>query len=66
MAYVMCRLDHQKNRKIFDWEKHHHYYIEHCELLDANMDENGKPHMNHEYRCYQAWYQGTTRCKLRL
>jgi hypothetical protein len=25
MAYVTCRLDRKKNRKIFDWEKHHHY-----------------------------------------
>jgi hypothetical protein len=40
MAYVTCRLDRQKNRKIFYWEKHHHYYIEQWELLDANVDEN--------------------------
>jgi len=54
MAYMTCRLDRQKNRKIFDWEKHHHYYIEQWELLDANVDENDEPHTNHEYRRYQA------------
>ena len=43
-SYVTCRLDHQKNRKIFDWEKHHHYYIEQWELLD----ENDEPHTNRE------------------
>ena len=56
MAYVMCRLNRQKNRKIFNWEKHHHYYIEQWELLDANVAKNDEPHMNHEYRRYQAWY----------
>ena len=66
ISYVTCRLDRQKNRKIFDWEKHHHYYIEQWELLDANMDENDEPHTNREYRCYQAWYQGVTHCGLRL
>ena len=30
------------------------------------MDENNEPHTNHEYRCYQAWYQCATRCRLRL
>jgi hypothetical protein len=38
MAYMTCRLDRQKNRKIFDWEKHHQSYIEQWELLDANME----------------------------
>ena len=30
------------------------------------MDENNEPHMNHEFRRYQAWYQPATRCKLRV
>ena len=30
------------------------------------MDKNNEPHTNHEYRCYQAWYQRATRCRLRL
>ena len=47
MAYVTCRLDHQKNRKIFYWEKHHHCYIEQWELLDANVDKNDDPHTTH-------------------
>ena len=63
---MMCRLDRQKNRKIFDREKHHQYYIEQWELLHDNMDENNELHMNHEYRRYQAWYQRVTCCKLRL
>ena len=62
----MCRLDRQKNRKIFDWEKHHQYYIEQWELLHDNVDENNEPHMNREFRRYQAWYQRATRCRLRL
>ena len=49
----------------FWWEKHYRYYIEQWELLDANVDENDKPHTNREYRHYQAWYQGVTRCRLR-
>ena len=58
-------LDRQKNRKIFDWENHHQYYIEQWELLH-DMDENNELHMNREYRRYQAWYQRATRCRLRL
>ena len=66
MAYVTCRMDHQKNRKIFYWEKHHHCYIEQWELLDVNVDENDEPHTNREYRRYHAWYQRATCCRLRL
>ena len=62
----MCRLDCQKNRNIFYWEKHHQYYIEQWELLHDNVDENNEPHTNHEYRCYQAWYQRATHCRLRI
>ena len=62
----MCRLDHQKNRKIFDWEKHHKHYIDEWVLWHDNVDDNNLPHMDHEYRRYQAWYQGATRCRLRL
>jgi hypothetical protein len=43
-----------------------HYYIEQWELLDANVDENDEPDMNHENRRYQAWYQGMTHCRMRL
>ena len=28
--------------------------------------ENNEPHMNREFRRYQAWYQRVTRCRLRL
>jgi len=65
-SYVTCRLDRQKNRKIFDWKKHHQYYIEQWELLQDNVDENNEPYMNREFRRYQAWYQGATHCRLRL
>jgi hypothetical protein len=30
------------------------------------VDENDEPHMNREYRHYQAWYQAVTRCRLRV
>ena len=30
------------------------------------MDENNEPHTNHEFRRYQAWYQRSTQCRLRL
>ena len=53
-SYVTCRLDHQKNRKIFYCEKHYKYYIEQWELLHDNVDENNEPHTNREYRRYQA------------
>ena len=62
MVYVTCRLDRQKNKKIFYWEKHRHYYIEQWELLDANVDDNDEPHTNHEYRRYQ----GAACCRLRI
>jgi hypothetical protein len=59
-------LDRKKNRKIFDWDQHHHNYIEEWELFDANVDNNDKPHMNSEYRRYQAWYHRATCLRLRL
>ena len=62
----MCRLDCQKNRKIFDWEKHHQYYIEQWEQMHDNVDENNEPHTNREFRRYQAWYQRATHYRLRL
>ena len=34
--------------------------------MHDNLDDNNKPHMNHEFRRYQAWYQRSTRCRLRL
>jgi hypothetical protein len=34
--------------------------------IGCQHGENDKPHTNGEYRRYQAWYQGVTRCRLRL
>ena len=34
--------------------------------MHDNVDDNNEPHMNHEFRRYQAWYQRATRCRLRL
>jgi hypothetical protein len=59
-------LDRKKNRKIFDWDQHHHNYIEQYELFDANMDDNDEPHTNSEYRRFQAWYHKATHPRLRL
>jgi hypothetical protein len=63
---MTCRLDRKKNMKVFDWHVHHHHYIDQWELFKANVDDNEEPHMNSEYRQYQAWYQGVTRPRLRL
>jgi hypothetical protein len=30
------------------------------------VDENDEPHTNREHRRYQAWYHGTTHCRMRL
>ena len=30
------------------------------------MDENNEPHMNREFRRYQAWYQRATHYRLRV
>ena len=34
--------------------------------MHNNVDENNEPHMNCEFRRYQAWYQHVTHCRLRL
>ena len=34
--------------------------------MHDNLDDNNEPHMNREFRRYQAWYQHSTRCRLRL
>ena len=34
--------------------------------MHANMDDNNEPHMNREFRRYQAWYQRATCCRLRV
>ena len=59
-------MDHQRNKKIFDWERHHQSYIEEWEEMHDNLDDNNEPHTNREFRRYQAWYQRSTRCRLRL
>ncbi|XP_066322387.1 uncharacterized protein [Miscanthus floridulus] len=58
------RLDRQKNRNIFDREKHHQNYIEKWEEVHDNMDENNEPHTNRKFWRYQAWYQRATCCRL--
>ena len=30
------------------------------------MHDNNEPHMNREFRRYQAWYQRATHCRLRV
>ena len=62
---MACRLDRKKNRKIFYWEKHHQHYIDEWVLWHDNVDDNNLLHTDHEYRRYQAWYQGATCCRLR-
>ena len=59
-------MDRQRNKKIFDWERHHQSYIEEWEEMHDNLEDNNEPHMNREFRPYQAWYQRSTRCRLRL
>jgi hypothetical protein len=66
LMYVFCRLDRKKNRKIFDWARHHQYYIDEWEMFDKNVDDNDEPHTNREYRQYQTWYLQATRPRLRL
>ena len=34
--------------------------------MHDNVDDNNEPHMNHEFRWYQAWYQRAIRCRLRV
>ena len=34
--------------------------------MHDNLDDNNEPHMNREFRRYQAWYQHATHCRLRL
>ena len=34
--------------------------------MHDNVDENNEPHMNREFRRYQAWYQRATCCRLRV
>jgi len=34
--------------------------------MHDNLDDNNEPHTNREFRQYQAWYQRSTRCRLRL
>jgi hypothetical protein len=65
-VYVFCRLNRKKNRKIFDWARHHRDYIDEWEMFDENVDDNDEPHTNREYRRYQAWYHQATRPRLRL
>jgi hypothetical protein len=47
---MTCRLDHKKNRKVFDWHVHHNNYIGQWEMFDENMDENDESHTNKEYK----------------
>jgi hypothetical protein len=63
---VIYRLDCKNNRNFFDWDPHHHKYIEEWELFDTNVDDNDEPHTNSEYRWYQGWYHRATRPRLRL
>ncbi|XP_066363695.1 serine/threonine-protein phosphatase 7 long form homolog [Miscanthus floridulus] len=60
------KLDRQRNKKIFDWERHHQSYIEEWEEMHDNVDDNNEMHTNREFRWYQAWYRRATRCRLRL
>ncbi|CAN6200537.1 unnamed protein product [Urochloa humidicola] len=60
------KLDRQKQKKIVDWETQHRDYIEEWEMFGENVDDNEEPHTNSAYRAYQAWYQCSTRCRLRV
>lgn len=60
-----CRFDRRKQKKVTDFRTHHRDYIEDWEAMGENVDDNDEPHTNRDYRRYQLWYQGVTRCKLR-
>ncbi|CAN6321728.1 unnamed protein product [Urochloa humidicola] len=60
------KLDRQKQKKITEWDSYHRDYIEEWDMFHENSDDNEEPHTNSAYRAYQAWYQGVTRCRLRL
>ena len=62
---MKCRFDRQKQKKIFDWERQHQKYVDEWDLMGENNDDNEEPHRNSDFRCYQAWYQQATRCRLR-
>ena len=61
----MCRFDRRKQKKITDFRQHHLAFIEEWDLAAENVHNNDELHNNSDYRPYQAWYQGATRCKLR-
>ena len=61
----MCRFDRRKQKKITDFRQHHLIFINDWESGAENVYSNDELHNNSDYRRYQAWYQGATRCKLR-
>jgi hypothetical protein len=61
----VCRFDRRKQKKITDFRQHHLIFINEWESGAENVYSNDELHNNNDYRRYQAWYQGATRCKLR-
>jgi hypothetical protein len=59
------RFDRWEQKKITDFRQHHLAFIEEWYLTAKNVHENDELLNNSDYRRYQAWYQGATRCKLR-
>jgi hypothetical protein len=65
MIWLVYRFDWRKQKKITDFRQHHLAFIEEWDLATENVHDNNELHNNSDYRRYQAWYQGATRCKLR-
>jgi hypothetical protein len=61
----VCRFDRRKQKKITDFRQHHLILVNDWESGAENVYSNDELHNNSDYRRYQAWYQGATRCKLR-
>ncbi|XP_020404845.1 uncharacterized protein [Zea mays] len=59
------KFDRRKQKKITDFRQHHLILVNDWESGAENVYSNDELHNNSDYRRYQAWYQGATRCKLR-
>jgi hypothetical protein len=67
LIYVsnFCRFDRQRQKKVTDFETHHHDYIDEWEQQGDLNYENEQAHTNYNFRRYLIWYAGVTRCKLK-
>ena len=65
MVYVTCRFDRQRQKKVTDFEQHHHVYVEEWGHFQDHVDDNDEAHSNEHFRRYLVWYQRATRSKLK-